>query len=105
MRLAGLNGFDFEVSQLNCDTLAKDTSMNVFISQPGHNTKVLIFKYIPSGFPGDLPVITSPTRHSFEISVNRVADIFCYSREWNNLSFVYHIRLVEFPDEVAESCR
>jgi hypothetical protein len=43
-RIAGLSGFDFEISETDCDVLAKDATTSVFVSKAGQAKKTLLFK-------------------------------------------------------------
>jgi|SRR5579875_164260 len=104
MRILGLSGYDFEVSELDCDTLAKDSSINVFISRPGHSRKTLVFKYDPGGNPDNLPTIKRSGEGTFEITVEKVSSIFCIRKNWDKLSFGYNIRVIYHPDPVTEVC-
>src|SRR5437870_5556751 len=48
-RISDLGGLDFEISETDCDTFAKDASISVLVSQSGRTKKSLLFKYDPSG--------------------------------------------------------
>src|SRR6266481_5628354 len=57
-RIAGLSGFDFEISETDCDVLAKDAATSIFVSKTGERKKTLLFKYVPPDH-GISPSITS----------------------------------------------
>src|SRR5260370_40032503 len=60
-RVAGLSGFDFEISEMGCDLFGKDTTTSVFISKAGGTKKTLlsnIFR-LASTRPPRSPCLTS----------------------------------------------
>ena len=101
--IAGLSGFDFEISETDCDVLAKDAATSVFISKAGQTKKTLLFKYVPPGFDA-IPTITSVDEHTIQISIRRVPTIFCRRDKWETLTVKYDIGVVDYsgrdgPDE------
>ena len=99
-RISDLTGFDFEVSETDCDTLAKDAAISVFVSKAGHRRKALLIKYVPSSYLSALPSIRQTGGETFDITIEKVADIFCYTRTWKNLHFNYAINVIEYPEAV-----
>jgi hypothetical protein len=102
MRIPGLAGFDFEVNETDCDTLAKDAAISVFVSKAGHGRKALLIKYGPYSYPNDLPLITQSGTDAFDITIKRVSDIVCYNRTWKGLHFNYDISFVEYPSAITD---
>jgi hypothetical protein len=100
-RIAGLSGFDFEVSETDCDGLAKDATTSVFVSKAGQAKKTLLFKYVPPGFDA-VPTITSLDEHTVRISIRRVPTIFCRSEKWQTLTVKYDIGVVDYPARSGE---
>jgi hypothetical protein len=45
--ITNLSGLDFEITDLECDTLPKDAAISIFVSKTGTNSKELILKYEP----------------------------------------------------------
>jgi hypothetical protein len=100
-RIAGLSGFDFEISETDCDVLAKDAATSVFISKAGQTKKTLLFKYVPPGFDA-IPTITSVDEHTIQISIRRVPTIFCRRDKWETLTVKYDIGVVDYPGRSGE---
>jgi hypothetical protein len=100
-RIAGLSGFDFEISETDCDVLAKDATMSVFASRAGQAKKTLLFQYVPPGFDA-VPAIASLDEHTVQISIRRVPVIFCRKEKWETLTISYDIGAVEFPGVHAQ---
>jgi hypothetical protein len=100
-RIAGLSGFDFEISETDCDVLAKDAAKSVFISKAGQTKKTLLFKYVPPGFDA-IPTIISLDEHTIQISIRRVPAIFCRRDKWETLTVKYEIGVVDYPGRSGE---
>jgi hypothetical protein len=100
-RIAGLSGFDFEISETDCDVLAKDAATSVFISRAGQTKKTLLFKYVPPGYDA-IPSIAAVDEHTVQISIWRVPQILCRSEKWQTLTVKYDIGVVEYPGVHAQ---
>jgi hypothetical protein len=97
-RLAGLSGFDFEISETSCFF---DPAVSVFVSKAGEKKKTLLFKYTPI-YVGPYPTVTSIDEHAIQISVSRVSSIFCRRDKWDALTVKYDIGAVEYPGVQAQ---
>jgi len=95
-RVAGLSGLDFEISEMGCDLLVKDTTTSVFISKAGGKKKTLLFKYFPPGFD-TIPTIALLDEHTIQISIWRAPIIFCRRDKWETLTVKYNIGVVDYP--------
>jgi hypothetical protein len=73
-RVAGISGFDFEINETDCDTLAKDASISVFASRTGRAKKTLLLKYGPAGVE-ELPVIRSIGSHEVQVFIPKISDL------------------------------
>jgi hypothetical protein len=100
-RIAGLSGFDFEISETDCDFLAKEAATSVFISKAGQTKKTLLFKYVPPGYDA-IPSITPVDEHTVQISIRRVPQILCRKDRWQTLAIRYVIGVVEYPHRNGE---
>lgn len=96
-KIIDLSGFDFEMIEVNCDTLAKDSAVNVFIAKTGDSKKTLIFKYDPmleysSGQAAALlPAIRFDSPTVVTIAIPIVGAIYSQQFEWETLSIRYEI--------------
>lgn len=98
-KVSDLSGHDFEISDTNCDTLAKDDAINVFASKTGKGDKTLVFKYDPGGPMGDVaPQIRLIGPNKIRISVTKIASIFSWRAQLEDLYVVYDIGKIEYPD-------
>jgi hypothetical protein len=95
-KISDRSGVDFEISETDCDTLAKDASVSVFASKHGRTREVLLFKYDPGGVE-PIPVITSVGQHAVEISVRSISSVFFRRNYWDGLSVHYDIGSIDFP--------
>lgn len=100
-KVSNLAGFDFEVSETDCDVLAKDAAISVFASKPGQPHKTLLFKYDPGGVEPD-PVITWIGQHTVQISVPWISSVFFRRDGFKGLSVVYKIDKIDYPDVEAK---
>jgi hypothetical protein len=100
-RIAGLSGFDFEISETDCDVLAKDAATSVFVSEAGQKKKTLLFKCVPPGYDA-IPSITPVDEHTVQISIWRVPQILCRKDRWQTLAIRYVIGVVEYPGRNGE---
>jgi hypothetical protein len=96
-RFADVSGFSFEISETDCDTLAKDASISVFASRTGGVEKTLLLKYGPAGVD-DLPTITSTDQHAVLISIKKISDLIFHRTRLKELSVVYKIDIIEYPE-------
>lgn len=97
-RFANVSGFDFEVSETDCDTVAKDASISV---QDGPHEQNSALKYGPTGVNA-LPVITSVGPHEVQISIPRISDLIFRRDKLADLSVTYRIGVIEYPDQPIE---
>jgi hypothetical protein len=99
-KVFGVSGYDFDISETDCDTLAKDAAISVFAAKSGHAKKTLVFKYDPgdSSQDGTWPVIASVDGRTVRISVDRVSSLFLRREELDGLAIDYRIGKIEYPD-------
>lgn len=88
-RAVDISGHDFEVSDTNCDLLAKTETITLFVSRAGESSKVAILGYVPG--KGMLPLIESIDRNTVRISLSSITALNFYKESWDGLSIVYHI--------------
>jgi len=98
--IANLSGFDFEISETDCDAIAKTASISVLVSTAGGHEKALLFKYVPADDGTLLPSIAVSAQGGISISISKVASIYSKIQKWNNSSVDYDIGYVHYPDPV-----
>jgi len=101
-RISGVSGFDFEISETNCDTLAKTATISVFASKPGRPKKVLLFKFFPA-YDDLLPVITPVDQHTVQISIPEISSLFLRRDKLKDLTVIYKIDVIDYPDSDADT--
>ena len=103
-RISGVSGFDFEISETDCDTLAKDAAISIFASRPGQARKVLLFKFDPA-YDDLMPVITSVDQHTVQISIPRISSLFLRREKLKDLFIIYKIDLIDHPDNDSKTSK
>jgi hypothetical protein len=96
-----LSGFDFEISETDCDTLGDDASVSVLASRHGEAKKILLFKYDPASVE-PLPRITFLDQRTVRISIPRISSLFFQRSSWDGLSITYDIGINDFPEVQPE---
>jgi hypothetical protein len=101
-----LSGARVEIIYTNCDTLAKDEAISVFISSAisrdswfakWRSRRSLVFRYDPGRPDNPLPHITNPSRSTILISVPEVSSIIYQNQRWRDMSIDYAIGKVDYP--------
>jgi hypothetical protein len=99
-------GWDFEVEDTNCDTLAKDEAVRVFaIRSEGSRSswgrffarRRLVFQYDPGNQDELVPVITAVGKNSILISIPRVSSIYEENKQVGGTTVVYDIKRIDYP--------
>jgi len=93
--ISNLSGFNFEITETNCDTLAKEGWITIFASRVGENRKTLLFEY--DGDDDPLPDIRVSYDHNITISIPVVASIHTQHRKWKYGTIEYKIGRIAFP--------
>lgn len=89
-------GLRFEVEYKNCDTLAKDEAVSVYVVETQQdasdkNGRSLVFRYDPGGIHNQLPKITASGSHKVLISVPEVSSVTVQRRNWRDVAIDYNI--------------
>ena len=97
-----LAGYDFEISETNCDTIAKDDAVSVFVSHSGRDEKVLILKYDPGRNLSPTFAAVGPHRIRIALGVIK-PEIFLRVRQWEDLLIDYDIDADQSSDSVGSN--
>lgn len=107
MKLTNIAGHDFEITYTNCDVLAKEEFVSVYISSTKDNRKwwvpewlirkKLLFRYDPAMPTDSLPSIRVSGQNRISISIPRVSSVIFASKKWENVSVDYQIGHVDYP--------
>jgi hypothetical protein len=107
MTISNLEGMEFKTIYTNCDTLAKDEEISVYVSKSATsreslftrwlNRKTLIFSYDPGRYDNPLPSIQATGNDRILITVLRVSSINLQNRKWRNVSINYDIGHIDYP--------
>jgi hypothetical protein len=95
-KISAMAGSDFEISETNCDEIAKQDWISVSVSRPGKAHKTLLFQYDPPDVD-PFPVITPTGPHSVQIAVPWNAEVLFHRDGPNGLSVVYKVGGIEYP--------
>jgi hypothetical protein len=109
LKVQELAGLRFEVVYTNCDTLAKEEAVRVYVEKIASksvwpfgrkNERALLFWYDPGGKASiETPSITIPSPSSILISVQEVSSIVYQNSGWSDRSVNYEIGRVLYPAE------
>lgn len=105
-RIHNLAGYDFQAVDVDCDTLAKETWVNIYVSKSNRwwPTKKLVFQYDYWSYEDAPPTIRISGANSYDMAIPKVSEVFCETKRWKRLVFSYHIGYVEFPRASIERC-
>jgi hypothetical protein len=100
-----LSGIKVEVVYTNCDTLAKEESISIYLSRAKkeswfakwRNHRTLVFSYDPARSDSPLPSVTRPSDSTVLISVPEISSVIHQSRNWQNISIAYNLGKVDYP--------
>lgn len=103
MTLPDISGGEFEVIYTNCDTVAKDESISVYVSARSWVAKLLakktlLFRYDPAISNSPLPSIKPSGQNRILISIPRVSSISFQSRKWGAIEVDYEIGKIDYPE-------
>lgn len=99
--ISNLSGYDFKITETNCDLLAKDDAIRVFISPTGKHQDALLFQFDPVYLRGEgyvMPTITVSDEGNVSMSVREVASIAVQKPRWQNISIEYDIGRIQYPN-------
>jgi hypothetical protein len=102
-RVHDVSGFDFEIDETYCDTIAKTATISVFALRPGQAKKILLFKFFPA-FDDLIPQITTVDRHTIRISISKISSSFLRRCKLMDLTIDYKIDVIDYPDRVSDKC-
>jgi hypothetical protein len=100
-----LSGVKVEVVYTNCDTLAKEESIDIYFSRVSReswfanwrNHRALVFSYDPGRSDRPLPSVARPSDSSIVISVPEISSVIHQSRDWQDVSITYKLGKVDYP--------
>jgi hypothetical protein len=102
-RVSGVLGFDFEVSETDCDVIAKDAAVSVFASKPGGMQRILVLKYDPNE-PQSMPRITVVDENTIQITVLGTSYVFFQRGDLDGLSIRYNINMTMAKRHEIQKC-
>ena len=109
MAMSSLPAADVEVVYMNCDTLAKTESIDVYLMRPGGNRwpamlrwiygRTLVFRYDPAGIngpDGPKPEVTEESA-GIHVTIPHVSSVQVEKDGWENKSIGYRIGKIDYP--------
>lgn len=91
------SGVNFEISETDCDLLAKDVGMSVLASEKGDWRQTLLFKFTPID-ETELPDIKVDAQHAtILISIDAIGDVFSHLDHWRGMAIKYDIGHIYYP--------
>ena len=83
-----VSGFDFEFEEVDCDVIAKDSAMIVYVSRHGARQRFALVKYV-----GDLPAVTSTGPGQVRIALGPISTLFFRHEAWGDLHVAYDFEM------------
>lgn len=96
------SGFDFWITETDCDTLGKDAGVSIFASKAGEGTRTLLFKYDWTKYDDPVPEIQVSSGGTIRLSIAAVSSVFIAKNEWKYGKIQYDIGHIEYPTKAAE---
>lgn len=105
-KISNVAGWDFEVEDTNCDTLAKDEAVRVFAIRSGADQsswgrifarRRLVFQYDPGNQDALVPAINAIGKNGILISIPRVSYIYEKNARVGDTAVAYDIKRVDYP--------
>jgi hypothetical protein len=103
--IPNLSGMRFEVTYTNCDTLAKEEEVTVYVSRAPvkgeslaarwSNRKTPIFRYVPGRLGA--PSIEASGDDRILISIPDISSVYRQVRTWQNVHIDYSIGHIYYP--------
>ncbi len=100
-KITNLSGYDFEISETNCDLIAKDDAVSVFVSRTGQTKQTPVFKFGPTREVR--PIIKLIDPHTIQISIAWVSDVYFKHDKWEDLSIEYDIGRIDYPSSSGQT--
>jgi len=92
-----LHRIDFEITETNCDLLAKDDMMRVLVSRAGDQHKISILEFDPLNW-APLPDFSVSDNGEITVRVEFVGEIVHQESEWNGRPIHYQIGRIEYAN-------
>jgi hypothetical protein len=107
MKITNLSGADFEITDTDCDLIAKEEFVSVYVSRTvakgqswfsgWRNRKTLLFRYDPGMPDNPLPSINASGENKILISIPDISSVSFQSRNWGDVSVDYAIGHIDYP--------
>lgn len=101
--LPNVLGGDFEIVYTNCDTLAKEEWISVYVTSRSWIRrllagKTLLFRYDPGSWNSPLPAINVSGQNRLLVSIARVSSFSFQKKKWQGVSVDYQIGRIDYPE-------
>ncbi len=107
-RIVDISGYDFEIVDTDCDALAKEEFVSVYVSKTEGNKnpllarllrrKTLLFRYDPGMWNSPLPLVTASGPNKILVSVPIVSSVLFQRRDWEHAHISYDIGHIDYPE-------
>jgi hypothetical protein len=101
-----LSGMKFEITYENCDTLAKEEAVTVYVSKAvagnslfsrWSNRKTPIFCYDPARYDNPPPLVQASGKDKILISIAEVSSVSLQRHKWRDISIDYSSGHIYYP--------
>lgn len=94
-------GLTFDVTETDCDVIAKEFYAEIYVSRTGDDAKTLIFKYDPE--QSSHPTVRVFNRSTIMISISSVSSVIYQANEWQNMIIRYRIGKIQYPSPLPRN--
>jgi hypothetical protein len=92
-----MSGFNFVVSETDCDSMGRQTWISVLVARGGRAPKNLLLQYVPVEYDVPYPVVRQKGANAFRISVPAISTLMYRRDRWETLSIDYDIGDIDHP--------
>lgn len=93
-RALNVAGFDFEFEEINCDVIAKDSAMTVYVSRHGARQRFALVRYA-----GNPPTVTPTGPNHVRVSLGEIWGLHFRHDEWDGLHVDYDFSMFKPPPQ------
>lgn len=85
-------GFDFEFEEVDCDLIAKDSAVTVYVSRHLERQRYALAKYA-----GNSPTIVANGPNKVRITLGKIGSLYFLHNGWDNLQVDYDFESFQLP--------
>lgn len=104
--IADPSGLRFEISETDCDGIAKWGTESVFVSDQNGRDKVELFQFAPDSYRDPMPeIVVIPNEKKISIALASLEEVNSQKHHWREMTIEYHLGYISFPRPEAETAK